>query len=100
METKVDEVVTDFYRLSTWIPGITETGFTFNQFLLMGDEPFPVPLRAAAAVPAGVGGHQPGSAAGEAAVDLLRPREADECGAMNMLLDAAPNAEVIHGPLA
>jgi flavorubredoxin len=26
--------------------------------------------------------------------------EADECGAMNMLLDAAPNAEVIHGPLA
>ena len=26
--------------------------------------------------------------------------EADECGAMNLLLDAAPNAEVIHGALA
>ena len=26
--------------------------------------------------------------------------EADECGAMNMLLAAAPHAEVIHGPLA
>ncbi len=26
--------------------------------------------------------------------------EADECGAMNLLLDAAPNAEVVHGPLA
>jgi flavorubredoxin len=26
--------------------------------------------------------------------------EADECGAVNLLLDAAPNAEVIHGALA
>jgi flavorubredoxin len=26
--------------------------------------------------------------------------EADECGAMNLLLEAAPNAEVTHGPLA
>jgi flavorubredoxin len=26
--------------------------------------------------------------------------EADECGAMNMLLAAAPHAQVIHGPLA
>ncbi|EUA16679.1 putative beta-lactamase domain protein [Mycobacterium xenopi 3993] len=26
--------------------------------------------------------------------------EADECGAVNLLLDAAPNAEVIHSPLA
>jgi flavorubredoxin len=26
--------------------------------------------------------------------------EADECGAMNMLLAAAPQAQVIHGPLA
>jgi flavorubredoxin len=26
--------------------------------------------------------------------------EADECGAMNMLLAAAPRAQVIHGPLA
>jgi hypothetical protein len=27
-------------RFSTWVPGITEHGFTFNQFLLTGDEPF------------------------------------------------------------
>jgi flavorubredoxin len=25
--------------MSTWVPDITEHGFTFNQFLLTGDEP-------------------------------------------------------------
>ena len=40
MDTTVDEIAPNVYRLSTWIPGITEDGFTFNQFLLTGDEPF------------------------------------------------------------
>ncbi len=43
LETRVDEIAPDIYRLSTWIPGITEHGFTFNQFLLTGDEPFLFP---------------------------------------------------------
>lgn len=37
--TEVDEIAAGIYRISTWIPGITENGFTFNQFLLTGDEP-------------------------------------------------------------
>jgi flavorubredoxin len=99
-ETQVDEIAPDIFRLSTWIPGITEHGFTFNQFLLRGDEPmlfhcgmrelFPLVSQAITRV---------------MPVEELRwigfgHLEADECGAMNMFLAAAPQAEVIHGPLA
>ncbi len=100
METKVDEVVTDIYRLSTWIPDITEHGFTFNQFLVMGDEPFLFHCGQRQLFPLV-------SEAISRVLPLEKLRwisfghvEADECGAMNMLLDAAPNAEVTHGPLA
>jgi flavorubredoxin len=100
METTVDEIATDIYRLSTWIPDITEHGFTMNQFLLTGDEPllfhcgqrqlFPLVSEAINRV---------------IPVEKLRwisfgHLEADECGAMNMFLNAAPNAEVTHGALA
>ncbi|MFG1933068.1 MBL fold metallo-hydrolase [Mycobacterium sp. NPDC048908] len=100
METTVVEIETDIYRLSTWIPDIGEHGFTMNQFLLTGDEPFLFHC----------GQRQLFPLVSEAinrviAVEKLRwlsfgHLEADECGAMNMFLDAAPNAEVIHGPLA
>jgi flavorubredoxin len=100
LETKVDEITDGIFRLSTWVPDITEHGFTFNQFLLTGDQPFlfhcgmrqlfPLVSQAIAKV-----------------IPLEQLRwisfahvEADECGAMNMLLAAAPQAEVIHGPLA
>ena len=100
METKVDEIATDIYRLSTWIAGITEHGFTMNQFLLTGDEPFLFHC----------GQRQLFPLVSEAInrvvpVEKLRwisfgHLEADECGAMNMFLEAAPNAEVTHGVLA
>jgi flavorubredoxin len=100
MQTTVDEIAPGIYRLSTWVPDITEHGFTFNQFLLTGDEPmlfhcglrqlFPLVSEAITGV-----------------IPLEKLRwisfghlEADECGAMNRFLAAAPNAEVIHGPLA
>lgn len=97
---QVDEIAPGIYRISTWVPGITEHGFTFNQFLLTGDEPFlfHTGMR-----------HLFGSVSD--AINRVIPLEqlrwisfghleADECGAMNQLLAAAPNAEVIHGPLA
>jgi len=100
LQTKVDEIASGIFRTSTWVPGITEHGFTFNQFLLTGDEPFLFhcgmrqlfPLVSAAI-------------AKVIPVEQLRwisfaHIEADECGAMNMLLAAAPQAQVIHGPLA
>jgi len=100
METTVNEVARDVYRLSTWIPDIGADGFTFNQFLLTGDEPFLFHC----------GQRQLFPLVSEAInrvmpVEKLRwisfgHLEADECGAMNMLLDAAPNAQVTHGMLA
>ncbi|MBN3512321.1 MBL fold metallo-hydrolase [Mycolicibacterium septicum] len=100
METRVDEIAPDIYRLSTWIPGITEHGFTFNQFLLTGDEPFLFHTGQRFLFPQV-------SAAIERVLPLTRLRwisfghlEADECGAVNQFLAAAPHAEVIHGRLA
>jgi flavorubredoxin len=100
LQTNVDEIASGIFRFSTWVPGITEHGFTFNQFLLTGDEPFLFhcgmrqlfPLVSAAI-------------AKVIPVEQLRwisfaHVEADECGAMNMLLASAPHAQVIHGPLA
>src|SRR5689334_13871598 len=100
METTVVEIATDVYRLSTWIPEIGEQGFTMNQFVLSGDEPFLFHC----------GQRQLFPLVSEAInrvvpVEKLRwisfgHLEADECGAMNMFLAAAPNAEVTHGALA
>jgi len=97
--TSVDEIAPDFYRISTWIPDITPDGFTFNQFLVRADEPllfhcghrglFPQVAEAVAKV---------------VPVESLRwitfgHVEADECGAMNMWLTAAPDSQVAHGAL-
>ncbi|KUI12908.1 MBL fold metallo-hydrolase [Mycobacterium sp. GA-1285] len=100
METVVDEIGPDVYRLSTFVPGITEHGFTFNQFLMTGDEPFLFHC-----------GHRQFFPFVSEAINRVVPLEklrwisfghleADECGAVNLLLDAAPNAEVIHSALA
>lgn len=99
METSVDEIADRIYRLSTFVPNIGPTGFTFNQFLIAADEPaifhtgprgmFPLVSQAVASV-----------------LPLERLRwimfghlEADECGAMNLFLQAAPNAQVAHTAL-
>jgi flavorubredoxin len=99
-QTQVDEIAPGIFRMSTWVPDITEHGFTFNQFLLTGDEPMLFHC-----------GHRQLFPLVSAAINQVVPLEklrwisfghveADECGAMNLLLDAAPNAEVIHGALA
>jgi flavorubredoxin len=100
LETIVDEIAPAIFRLSTWVPDISEHGFTFNQFLLTGDQPFLFHCGMRQLFPLV-------SAAIAKVMPLDRLRwisfahiEADECGAMNMLLAAAPHAEVIHGPLA
>ena len=100
MNTTVDEIAAGIFRISTWIPDITEDGFTFNQFLLTGDEPFLFHTGMRALFPLV-------SEAISRVIPIKELRwisfghlEADECGAVNMMLDAAPSAEVIHGPLA
>jgi flavorubredoxin len=99
METRVDEIADHIYRLSTLVPDIGPTGFTFNQFLIDADEPV--------IFHTGPRGMFPSvSAAVASVVPLDRLRwimfghvEADECGAMNEFLAAAPNAQVAHTAL-
>jgi flavorubredoxin len=98
METKLDEIADGIYRLSTYVPAVAPpAGFTFNQFLILADEPllfhtgprgmFPLVAEAVARV---------------VPVDRLRwiafgHVEADECGSMNQWLAAAPASQVAHG---
>ena len=99
MDTQVDEVADGIYRISTLIPDIGPTGFTFNQYFIDDEQPllfhtgpralFPLVAHAVATI---------------APLERLRwiafgHVEADECGAMNELLAAAPQAEVAHGAL-
>ena len=40
MQTAADEIADGIFRLSTLLPEVAEPdGFTFNQFLVMADEP-------------------------------------------------------------
>jgi flavorubredoxin len=100
METRIDEIADGVYRLSTLVPDITPSGFTFNQFLLDGDEPLLFHC-----------GHRRMFPLISAAVARVMPLErlrwlsfghveADECGAMNEWLAAAPNAQIAHGQIA
>jgi flavorubredoxin len=100
METGVVEIATDIYRLSTYVADVPPKGFTFNQFLLTGDEPFLFHC-----------GHRQLFPSVSEAINRVVPLEklrwisfghveADECGAVNLMLAAAPDAEVIHGALA
>ena len=99
MTTHVDEIAPRVYRLSTFVPEIGPTGFTFNQFLLDDDEPLLFHT-----------GHRSMFPAVREAIDRIVPVErlrwitfghveSDESGAMNDLLAVAPNAEVAHGAL-
>jgi flavorubredoxin len=98
METRINEIADGIYRLSTFVPEIEPpAGFTFNQFLILGDEPllFHTGLRKMFPL------------VREAVGRLVPPEqlrwitfghvEADECGAMNEWLAIAARAEVAHG---
>lgn len=94
MKTSVDEVAAGIHRVSVYIP---EADFMFNQFLLDGDEPLLFhtgPRRLFPAVCQALSRVRP--------IEDLRwitfgHVEADECGAMNLFLGAAPQAQVAHG---
>jgi flavorubredoxin len=99
METHVDQIADTTYRISTCIPEVAPGGFTFNQFLVLAEEPL--------LYHTGMRGLFPlVSEAVERLMPLERLRwisfahvEADECGAVNELLAAAPHAQVTHGQL-
>jgi flavorubredoxin len=97
--TRVDEIFDGIFRIGTAVPSIAGGGITFNQYLLVDDEPllfhtgkrrmFPQVREAVAHV-----------------LPLERLRwisfshfEADECGALNELLAVAPYAVPLCGHL-
>lgn len=98
MEAAIDEICDGVYRLSVFVPEILPpAGFTYNHFLVLGDEPllfhcgkrkmFPLLSAAVARI---------------MPVKKLRwltfgHFEADECGSMNEWLAAAPHAQLAHG---
>ena len=100
METTVDEIAPDIFRISTFVPDLGPTGFTFNQFLVRDEQPFLFHTGMRQVFPLvseAVGRVLP--------VESLRwisfgHVEADECGAMNEFLGVAPDAQVVHGELA
>ena len=98
MQTRIAEIADRIYRLSILVPEIAPpAGFTFNHFLVRGDEPllfhtgfrrmFPIVREGLARI---------------IPPETLRwiafgHYEADECGAMNEWLGVAPHAQVAHG---
>ncbi len=97
MKTTTDEIAPDIFRISTLVPGVTPDGFTFNQFLVRADEPllFHTGMRALFPIVSA-------EVAKIIPVERLRwigfgHLEADESGAMNQWLAAAPTAEIAHG---
>src|SRR5213594_2365146 len=99
METKVDEIAERIYRLSTFLPSVGPSGFTFNQFLVDAAEPLLFHCGQRSLFPSV-------SAAVARLIDVRRLRwiafshiEADECGSLNEWLAAAPEATVTHGAI-
>ena len=98
MQTKIDEIAPQIYRLSTYVAEIAPpAGFTFNQFLINADEPLLFHTGPRKMFPLV-------SAALTRVLPLERLRwigfghfEADECGAANEWLSVAPQAQVAHG---
>src|SRR6478672_8482640 len=98
METRINEIADGIYRLSTYVKDIAPpAGFTFNQFLILGDEPLMFHTGLRKMFPLNR----------DAVSRLIEPGclrwiafghyEADECGAMNEWLAIAPNAQPAHG---
>lgn len=98
METRLAEIADGIFRLSTFVPEIAEpAGFTFSQFLVIGDEPLLFHTGPRGMFPL----------VREAVARVIPPEslrwitfghlEADECGAMNEWLAVAPNSLVAHG---
>ncbi|HWF22722.1 MAG TPA: MBL fold metallo-hydrolase [Acidimicrobiales bacterium] len=99
MDTQTTEIADRIYRFSTFVPDVGPTGFTFNQYLIDDEQPLLFHTGHRAMFPS-----LAETVAQITPLDRLRwitfgHVEADECGAMNELLAAAPNAQVAHGAL-
>jgi flavorubredoxin len=94
MDTRVDEIAADTFRISTFHP---DFGIQFNQFLVRDEQPFLMHT----------GMRRMFAATRDAVARLIDPArlawigfshfEPDECGALNEWLAVAPAAQVVSG---
>lgn len=100
MSTQVDEIADGIYRIATPVTLPGGGGFSFNQYLIVDDAPLLFhtgPRKAFPAVSAAIAKVMP--------VERLRyigfsHLEADECGALNEFLAAAPEVQALCGRIA
>lgn len=99
-DCRVDEVADGIYRVSTYLPdAVMSRGLSINQFVVLADEPLLVHTGLRKTFPQTVA-----AVARIVPLETLRwlsfgHVEADECGAMNHYLAAAPQLEVAFGAL-
>lgn len=99
--TRIDPIGENLFRISTAIPpGSVPGGFTFNQYLLVDESPLLFHTG-----PRGLFGAVSGAIRTVLPIATLRyiafcHVEADECGALEEFLDAAPGAEPLCGRIA
>jgi flavorubredoxin len=101
MNARIDEIEDGIFRLSVPVAEIAPPHvFVFNSFLVVDDEPLLFHAGRRDMFPLF-------SAAAASLMPLQRLRwisfghvEADECGAMNLWLAAAPNSQIVHGETA
>jgi flavorubredoxin len=99
MHTDIAEIAAGIYRLSTFVPRAGAAGFTFNQFLIDAEAPllfhygqrslFPLIVAAVACI----------VPLAKLSWTTCSHVEADEAGALNEWLAAAPNATPAHGQI-
>ena len=97
MKTEVTAIADRIYRLSTFVPAVGPNGLAFNQFLIDADEPMLFHYGQRSLFPLV-------SEAVKSVIPFAKLRwttcshvEADESGALNQWLAAAPNATPAHG---
>jgi flavorubredoxin len=99
--TRIDEIADGVHRISTALPpDVVPGGFTFNQFLIVDEEPLLFhtgPRRLFAATRTAIERVLPIDALRYVAFSHFEP---DECGALNEFLAAAPRAEPLCGRIA
>jgi flavorubredoxin len=95
--TRIDRIVGDIYRISTWSP---RGGITFNQFLVADERP--------ALIHTGL--HRHYESVRDAVAEVLDPStlayvillhfEADECGGMDRFLESSPDSTLVGSALS
>jgi flavorubredoxin len=110
MDTRLDEIADGIYRVSSLLPAPTgrvgpaggdgPRAVTVNQFLVLADEPLLFHTGLRAGFPALVEALRPVLALRDLRWVSFGHIEADECGALDRVLEAAPHARVAFGEVA